>query len=287
MKKTTLEQQGSNLCIGLVDPKNPAKRHRSFSFRPYKGKTDRLLNDWYEQNKTSHKEAQLLVGKVAKHLSLVVERIGDMAFPVDKDGDSTPETLLAIMSLPIPDVLQMYTYLRLQTLGSDFHSAVKCKSCGHEEIKVYDLRSAELKVAESEVEISFWYDLQDPIPSVLDQGREIRSIKIRPAPFATLMSSNFNSKTSTLDSLLLQESVTSINEKEKGGRPYRLQQQEIDEMSKRDLTAISVAYEDLSGGLNLAVIAPCSKCQSPVIDLLNWTYESFFEQSPLLATKKL
>ena len=216
--------------------------------------------------------------QTAKFLSLIVARAGDKDLPINDDGDSPAAGELAIHKWHFSDVLYAYVFARVQSLGPQLEASVSCpmRSCGFSGRGQFDLGTLEVRSAEKSEELFTWIDIKRPFP-LRDGNGMCRSVRVGPVTWASMtrpgvMSGNM----STIALASLQDSIGAINRKDE---PYTLFESELDEMEKIDRVRIDKMAARVQAGVELSTDIPCPKCNAPITNPLDWTFDFFFGES--------
>lgn len=284
MKVYKVSELKNHLPIGIKD--EHGKWHREFSLRPYKGKIDRLLALWdKEQDSLRDKDRrQYELKKVAKHIALMLDRVGDLTFPTDKDGNATPSTELAVLGMNLVDVMYLYIFLRIKALGNELHIPFVCPNCGHETVLGVDLSQIDVHVPDNPDKAAFWVKLNNPLKV---EDTVINSIYIEPMKYASLAHHSNLTVNNSMDLFALQETVCKVNEHQNGGVPYRLSNRDLDELDKKDILHLTLEASKAKVGPEPVVDVECPKCNHETKDILDWSHTFFFEQSFLLTASNL
>jgi hypothetical protein len=282
MKKTTLGELGPQLPIGQLVGN---KFEKEFVLKPYKAKIDRLIGLWKQtQMKTyNSNDAQLGAKIVPKFLSLICERVGTKTMPVTDKGDSTAEAELWVSKWPMSDVLYMYIYTRVVALDPMLKVPAACGTMGCDfkaNSAEFDLRTLEVRYSETINDTFEWVKLTTPIKN-RDGSLTIREVRVEPVSWLTVVNRGAPSSVSSpFSTFALRESIKAINKGEsKDGTSYTLIEDEMDELSKRDLIKLDQVCGDLSLGIDITTKIDCPKCGTPMLNLLDWDFESFFDLS--------
>jgi hypothetical protein len=277
MIKTTIRDNKNNLPIGIL---SDGKRHKEFSLRPSTGRIDKQLAIWDDANSDvrDRDRQKFEFRKVAKHLSLLLERVGGISFPLDKDGNAAPESELRVMQMPFSDVLYAYTFARIKALGEKIHLPFICPHCKHQSVIGVDLQDIDVFVPESEDEVSFWVDLRRPLTLSNDSGIA-KAFKITPLPFSALINGGFNGKINqSIDLLTLQASIVAARTQH-GDKPYTLLDADLDNLDRFDILTLSMEADKKMAGPRVVLDVTCPKCGKEAQDILDWSYTFFFDLS--------
>lgn len=277
MKIYTLEELGANLPIGSL---SGGKLEKSFEIRPFKTKIDRHLATWVRNNQGKHSELILEACKVPKLLSMLCSSKGKQAFTVTDKGDSTAEAEANIYKWHYGDVLYMWLYARVQSVGKMLTYPVACPNAGctysvHDAL--FDLSQTEINVLEDPSELYQWVKLRDPFV-LRDNKTILKSVKLGPVAWSTFTKPGvLDSEVGAFDVTSLRDSICAINENDQ--QKYNMLDSEIDEFSKFDFVTINQKASETSAGPSMQTTIKCPLCNFPITNLLQWTYESFFEDS--------
>lgn len=277
MKKITQAELGMSLPIGIRKGKTLQK---DFSLRPYKAKHDRFLAAFREAN-----HGKSMAYLVAKFLSIIVERAGHQSYALTKEGDSTAEDVLRFQHWPDGDVLYAYLVARIQSVGKWMNIPYACgvSTCGQVGTFKADLTSTEVEVLETVDEIEQWIEL--PNGFRLRDNTTVPKIKLRPMAFNVRTFPG--ASTARIDEItpdILREVVVGVEGKQ--GR-YNLTNEEIDEIPKADMLAINRLAGRISAGPLFVTRFNCPKCNAPILNEMNWSFDHFFDSSVPDSTLKL
>lgn len=275
MRATTLGELGASLPIGVVDGKVLKK---DFTLRPYKSWVDRTLGLWREANQGKH-----IALLVAKYMSLVVESAGGVTYPLTTERDSLPAQEFAFHGWWYADVMYAYLYSRVQTVGSKIAVPYSCPMrtasgparCDAAGIKIADLNSIEVDVAESPSELEVWVDLTRGFQ--LRKGQTCKKLKLRPIKFRAQMLAG--SGAVGVDSVgynHFRDAVCAVDCIE---GEYVLIDQEIDEIEKIDTLRVDRQANKVAAGASLRTHLDCPKCGAKIVNALDWDFDSFFDSS--------
>lgn len=275
MRTTTLGELGAQLPIGRP---NGEKLDKGFKLRTFKSRIERHLGVWEESNRNTLDPGQLLSMKVAKLLSMLVEEIGGKAISVAEDGSSTAEGELSVHNWYFSDVMYLYLFARVQSLGPELEHPVAC-SAGKCDFKTdsakFDLSTVDVRVADSPKDLSVWVPLKRPFK--VRNDIVLNQVKIEPLRWSTMAKPGvLGGSTMTITQESLQDCICAINGDDK---EFRLLPTEMDEMEKIDRVRINRFANKVAAGIDLETNLTCPKCGTVISNPLNWTYDYFFDAS--------
>ncbi len=276
MKTIPVRELKNNLPIGIL---SDGKRHCDFTLRPYTGIIDRQLAMWSQENSDVQEKdrAKFEFRKIAKHLSLLLERVGEVSFPLDAKGQGTAEAELRVLQMALPDVLYAYIVARIKALGEHFDLPFTCPHCKAVSKIRFDLNDIEVKVPETEDEISFWVDLKTPIP-VGDRSLA-RALKISPLTLSSVVSGGYGGKVNNAMDLVAIQSAVTAARVQSGDIPFQMSDAEVDKLTKLDILHLTRETNLRMSGPNVVLDITCPKCGAESSDILDWSYTFFFELS--------
>jgi len=284
MKITTVRELGAQLPVGF--PQQDGTLAKAFTLRPYKSRIDRHIGLWEEANRDQFgtDQGMQLAMKVAKFVSLIVESVGGKQLTLTEDGNSPEEREVEIAQWAFADVLYVYFYARLNSLGDQMSVDVACPSCNREytgdDSLVFDLRDADVRLIEKPSEMDFWYKMKRPF-RLRDKKTVCEQVRIAPMRWVTMQQPGVlsGSAMGQLGYRMLADCICGINGN--ASQPYDFTDHEMDEMEKIDRVAIDKLAERVGGGLDLRVTVKCDNkdCQQPITNPLNWTWDHFFGES--------
>jgi hypothetical protein len=289
MKMITVRELGAQLPVGFPQPDGSLAK--AFTLRPYKSRIDRHIGHWEEANRDQFgsDQGKALAMKVAKFVSLIVESVGGKPLALTEDGDSPEERQVEIAQWAFADVLYVYFFARINSLGEQLSVDAACSACGTQytgdNSLIFDLREADVRLVEKVEEMDLWYEVRKPF-RLRDKKTMCKSVRIAPMRWVTMMQPGVlsGSAMGQLGYRMLADSICGVNND--GSAPYDFTDQEMDEVEKIDRVAIDRLAEQVGGGLSLRTVVTCDKkdCAQPISNPLNWSWDHFFGESVPLAT---
>ena len=278
MKVVTIAERGLQLPVGAV--KQDGTLDQGFTLRPYKSRIDRHLGHWRQTNAPSYGDdlGQLFAHMVAKFVSLILESAAGRAVPLDAEGNSTPDAELAVLQWPMSDVFYVYMMARISSLGKDLVAGATCPnpSCNWFGNLTYDLNTLDVKCLESSKDLETWVELKKPFQG--RDGKTIKSVRVGPCRGGALTKPGvLQSKMNELEYYTLMDAIYGINGD--GATPYTFTENELDEMERIDRTRINIISDRCSAGFDFKTVSKCPKCDSAIINPLDWTFDHFFGDS--------
>lgn len=257
------------------------KLEKQFSLRPYKARIDRHLNIYREAN-----EGKSLAYLAGKFLSLIVESAGGVSYPLLENGDSTPETEFRIHDWHFADAIYVYIYARIVNISELIEVPYRCHRCKTAGILKADLWTTDVKVMDSADEMHVWVDLQDGV-KITDTGKVSKKIKLQPVKYRALFAAGASqADINSLSYAQLREAIVEVDGAPAG---YVLRDEEIDEITKRDMLRIDRQAGAVSAGPDMRTTVECPKeaCGVKIRDALNWAFDPFFDTSvPYVALQR-
>ncbi len=278
MKKITVSECGYKLPIGVLST-NGKGLVRDFTLRPYKSSVDRHIADWVETNESKYsRPGTLIAARVSKFVSLICSQVGDVAWALDKDKNSTPEQELAVYGMWYADVMYVYFMARIASLGKDYEYPYICpdkKCAANKGSKItFDLSTADVDILEPNDPLQKWVELKFPFKN--RAGRLVKKFRIEPARWHITLQPDFYGKSADgVSYTILQDCVRGIDGQD--GR-YELTTDEIDEINHADVINIDRQTKSLAPGIDLQTKIECI-CGRLIVNPLNWTPDFFFGSS--------
>lgn len=273
MRMTTIGEWGARFPIGIPVDGGLLK---TFELRPFKAKHDRFLGIWKEANDGKYSEGQFIAALVAKVVSMICDRVGSVSMPVTVDGDSPDVSELKVYDWHFADVMYLYFFSRIKSLGSQMKVSLRCPNvpCMYSGEASFDLNEADVRVAETPDELRYKYKLEEPI-LLRDKETRASEVTLAPIKWSTMTKPGVvGGSIGSVDLASLQDSIVEVN-----GQGYLLAQPEIDELSKLDFVRINQKSEDASAGIDLRTKVCCPECGFLIQNPLDWSYDYFFGRS--------
>jgi hypothetical protein len=270
MQTTTVGELGPKLPIGFL---KDGVLDKEFDVRPYIARIDRHLNLWREANEGKH------IGYlVAKFVSMITSKVQGTAWVLTPDGDSSLELEYQVHEWWNADVMYIYFWSRIAALGEKCEVPYACLStkCGDTGFLTTDLKSTEVVTLDNVKELENVIALTDGF-TLRDKKTKVRSLRVQPIKFrAITLPGTGTEGAEGMGYNHLREAVVGVGELREH---YALADDEIDQISKKDMLLINVKAGKVNAGLKLKTTVNCPKCDRPIVDALDWSFETFFGSS--------
>jgi len=266
IKTVLMKDQGARLPLGVEGPDGSFRK--DISVRPWRMKEERELGALRDQNKDAN---------VAQYVSMV---LGSMCTRLGLHDFEQPQMKLqqkqlAVGQMFIGDVFYAYVHLRLQTLGPELLLNLTCPGCQNKiENFAADLNTVEVQTCEKLADACWEYHLHSPITI---RGKEVTDLVMGPARWNALEMLK-GGGIGTAKPAMIQASVHALGTIEDSHQAV-ITEAELDEMSKRDIEALTKLIDKHSIGPNMAVEGKCGKCGRPFRLPIDWGYDGFFGDS--------
>lgn len=255
-----LKELGAHLPLGILDSGSYV---RDIALRPWRMAEERELGRIRDANKDAN-----IATFVSLVLSVMCTRLGPHDF-----GNMKPEQRRVIIGqMFMGDVLYVYVWLRVQTMGNMLDLNLTCASCGHKFPFKADLETVEVETAETEDAASWTYKLRDPFKI---RDRMADAIRMGPTRWNALemMDGRGGMNTGAAKAGIIQGCFRGLADDDK---PMVIGDSELDDMSKWDLEHLTTEIDDYSIGPNMAVEGKCPRCNRDFRTSMDWGYDSFF-----------
>lgn len=283
MKRNTLAGLGQLLPIGITGP--GGSRHRDFVLKPYRMKEERAINAIQARNQSGK---PVTFGRfVTQVLSVLCDRIAG----VDLSSLKTEaERVLFFNNLYMGDVQYIWIHARLAALGPMELFHIKCGACRYMMEVTTDLSTLDVnevgfneKGEPQAVESDLFKDvtLSD---GIMFQGELRKQIKLQAPKWGGFDAGDPNNYSDIMFSLIQNSivGVEGIEQSEFAPLPDAV----LDEMTKRDMEAISEAFNSEPPGPLMGVEIECPRCRTDNRAPIDWSYNHFFSSSSLPPAKK-
>ena len=263
--KTTLEAQGPRLPLGTVAGEGLSKE---LAVRPWRMKEERELGALRDANQNAN-----MAEYVSMVLSAMCTKIG--SHELDDPKMKPEQKRLAIGQMFTPDVFYAYVYLRTQALGPELALNVTCPRCAQKVPKfVADLSSVEVTTADTLGEACWEYHLLNPITV---RGKKVGTFVLGPTRWNALEMMK-GAGIGMAKPAMIKASIHAVGSKEDGEQVV-LTETDLDELTKRDIEAMTSQIDNHSLGPNMAVEGKCPSCSFDFKLPIDWGYDSFFGDS--------
>lgn len=264
-KIVLLEDLGPCLPIGVLEGASLAK---DMDAKAWKMKHERALGEM----RSKHKDAN-----VAQYVGMVLSTMYNNLGFFDFTNMSPSDRRGRIGRMFMGDVFYAYMWLRCQALGDVFVVHVTCPHCGFKYQLKADLKTVEVTCADSIEAVKWRYDLLDPF---VIQDQEITYFEMGPCKWRTLEAGFCGGALNigAAKAMIIRGSIWKAPELTKGA----LSEEDLDEMTKRDLEAMTAAIDSHHVGPDMSIEDSCKRCNSDFKASIDWGYDSFFSNSSRL-----
>lgn len=266
IKKTTLGEQGPTLPLGVLGP--DALYHKDLAVKPWRMKEERELGALRDANKDSN---------MARYVSMILgsmcTKIGTHEFGDSAVADAAKQ--LAIGQMFTPDVFYSYIWLRIQAMGPELVLSLKCPKCPHKiDNYVANLASVEVNVVEKLADACWEYKLQHPVNV---RSAEVTHFVLGPTRWNALEMMK-GSGVGAAKPAMIKASIHAIGTLE-ANKEMVLTEGDLDELTKRDIEAMTRLIDKHSIGPNMSIEGKCPACSHEFRMAIDWGYDSFFGDS--------
>ncbi len=258
IKETTLKALGQSLPIGLEDG-----APRAFSFKRWNLRKEKELGEIRKKLPGSN---------LGDWVSIL---IGEMATQVGTHNLTSlndAERRLLVSQMWMQDVLYAYFCLRYWALGNIMKIKMECPFHDFEFTWPGDLNTMKVRTVEKIEDLYWSMELEDPFTL---RSMECKTLSLGPVKWSAVEQAELGRRVNhgKLKAVMVQASIREIN-----GEPIAVAENELDEMSKRDLERLVAEIDDHACGpdLSLDVRCPDKKCDRRFVTSLDWSYDTFF-----------
>jgi hypothetical protein len=268
--RTTMGEWGPKMPIGILD--SDGRLHKDIVTKRWKTRDDRELG------KKIAPDAGLV-----EYVPLVVANMCSRLGPHNMDELDSAEKIVVLSTMYMADVFYVYTYLRMQTMGTRLNLHVDCprRGCGVNFPYTGDLKSIDV-VAVDEVDAILWrYQLEEPIAI---RHKTVTHVQMAYPKWSVMEHARGIQSEAEIKALAIQGAIVGLNDEQV---PVALSLSEIDELSKPD-------FEGLQESINQNFLGPKmgleGKCSPAVCTKfmrgghefnlpIDWAYRNFFGAS--------
>lgn len=260
--RVKLTEQGPFLPI----PTPEGKRLEIGHFTRWNLRKEKELGELRKQN------SELNLGE---WISMLLGEMCSTIGPHDLRKMSQPERQLFVSQLSMPDVLYVYFWLRYCSLGPELRINMECPFHDYKFWWTGDLRTLIVRVPH-DFESACWdFEAKDGVEL---RGKEVRRFRCGPPVWGDIEAAGLGRRINAgkLKAAMIRASVREIE-----GEAIALSDEELDEMTKRDVERMIYLVDENSMGPDLKLEARCDspKCERDFVTSLDWSYESFFSTS--------
>lgn len=259
---TTLAERGPVLPIGIAG--TSGQLLRDITTRPWKTKDERALG-------RMKKPKMSMAVYVATVVGYMCSRLGPHEWPQDKP---IPERVVAINQMYMGDVFFAYVWLRREVIGNELHMNITCPGCGKGFKFEGDLGSTQVQCVHDLNGLDWTYTLKDPITI---RKKEVTSFRLRAPKWGALNlpeGEALNEATAKITTI--RSSIVGIND---DANEVQLNDDEMDELTKRDLEGIADKLGNDYVGPRMVVEGECPRCDAAFKQMIDWSYDAFFTSS--------
>lgn len=260
VKTCTLAELGPSMPFGVIG--HDEQLHKHLECRRWRGKEEREVA-------RIRREGTRKGNTVSAMLAYMYTRVGPHDF-----GAKEPEKCQALLGPMLRgDVMYMYLWLRRQCIGDEMGMNLTCLHCGFQVPWRGQLDTVEVKTANNLQALLWDYALQDPF---LLRGGEAKTLHMGPSHWGVFEQAARKAVTDADAGIgameLIQDAVRGVEDKPS----VALTSGELDEMSKRDIEALSTEIDEREIGPDLSVKETCPRCFCQFTTSIDWGYASFF-----------
>lgn len=265
-----LSEVGPQLPIGLA-PKGGTP-DKALEVKRFSLKEERALGSLREANKTAN-----LPTYVAMILGEMCARLGPHVLgPMDPVARR-----VAIGQMAMGDVFYAYVWLRVQAMGEQLKLNIKCPHCNHEQPFVGDLRTMEVVTLERPDDGRWTYKLKAPMQI---RGKDVTGFQCDLIKWTAVQGADATgANVGAAKAAMIRGAISGLITADGKVENQQLADGELDEMSKRDVEAMTRLIDLNSTGPVMSVEDICkqARCRKDIKVSIDWGYDSFFADSSL------
>lgn len=259
----TMAERGPVLPVGIKTPSGDLAR--DLVARPWKTKDERALGRLKKPNMS-------MAGYVATLIGYMFARVGVHEW--QQDSPPLPERLVVINQMYMGDVFYAYMWLRREVIGNELHMNVECPSCKKGFRFEGDLGSTMVQCVHDEHGLNQTYTLKNPIEV---RKKNVTMFRMRPPRWGALSLKEGEAlNEATAKIATIRSSIVGLND---DPNEITLTDDELDELSKKDLEGVSALLNTDYLGPRMVVEGDCPRCEAPFKQMIDWSYGGFFTSS--------
>lgn len=266
----TLRDWGVQLPVGFL---HGSELHRGLAFRPWRGRTDRELEELRATLKGGVSQPEWMVHV----LSRMVTRFGPYDFDALDDGMRR----LVLTQAWVADVMFAILTLRVSALGSIVRFDFQCGACGHKWRAPIDLDDMELKVPANPGALARTHELRDGI----EIGDKVYHRLVLDPPRWSALLSPAAKKTVEIDATaaLVVGSIRHALPDTEDGASVQVTRDAAEDMTKWDWERLQKRINDdhLGPQLDMVSICPNPRCEHENHHGLDWSWQFLFKSASL------
>lgn len=259
--KTSTLRERPLLPIGVKEGGEVA---RDIAVRPWRLQEERELGELRSEARDANTSQYAAIV-----LAAMCTRLGPWQF----SDIELPSRRVHISGLTMPDVFFAYIYLRVKAMGPGFKLVITCSRCEHEFPLVVNLEDVEVRYVDDPEQVYWEYDLASPL---VIREKEISKFRMGPTRWGSMEQTPAGLlNLGVAKSQILNGSLYGFP----GADDMVLAEHELDQLSKRDIEALTVLIDETSLGPDMSVEDKCPRCKGKVRESIDWSYETFFGTS--------
>ena len=269
---TTLLEFGPSLPVITRDKDKRFIKDRSFTFVEWNMELEEEISEIQKKEKNTG----LFVNKM---LCKLLDTICGEPFQELSEGEQQSR----ISSLEFPNIMYMYTYLRVDELGNILKTdPVTCPRCGKlNENFAIDLNTLEIHVKDEEHIREVDYELYKPIS--YKENKLITNLKLDVSKWKVLEGDNIGPDLSSgkFKRCLLEGAI--IGAKDESGPIDSILDVRaiVKKIQKKDIECCIKTVIENNSGCDMGAQGTCIHCKADFYKLLDWKYDRFFDSSSL------
>lgn len=273
MDNRNLENKNSKDNVVLLkDLKNnmpipmPGKPSQEFSFINWTMKQEKSIANMKKET-----------GMMGKFVSAVICYMLDTLYGEDFKNKTKDEKIVFINQQDMPNIMYLWVYLRLETLGDEIKLDVICPSCGrNNKDRTFTLNTMDITTKSINDSRISSYKLIKPF---MFNDERIETLDINITKWEAMESAKDEVATNEglLKELIFKNSIIGVNKSEDFIDIESL----IENLHKIDIESLSNAISKHNGGPALTLSDKCVFCGAEYFRFLNWSYDYFFAASSL------
>lgn len=264
--KTTLRELGNKLPIEIKN-----KKDQFFKFKNWGMEEEKAIAKLKSDNPN-----------MGRFISKLMYLLLDTLHGEDFGGQEEKNKILIINQMPMANILYMFIYLRFDQLSEDIAMGFHCPNC-QKLIKnwVADLGDLDVDCKINDWEETVTYKLKKPI--TLSKGDQlIDNLKLSVAKWDAM--ERADEKVATNDAIRQEHQLRSCLKGSEGFEGFLDPLEVINKLRKIDLEYIQKTISDHNAGPSIQAEVQCDRCQHKYLQMIDWSYDSFFGASSLPQT---
>lgn len=264
-KRVELGKLGPRLPLGVVGTDGSVSK--DLACKPWRGREEREV----AKLKKGAKESGDFVTRL---LAFMFTQVG----PHDFANMEEPAKRAVISSMYMGDVIFMYVWLRVQTVGKSLRMTLTCPHCSFDFPFDADLETVEVRTADALDQVKWSYELKVPFEM---RGQKAKGLDLSPMRWQS-MESSIKAAYETGDTdanNAKMEVIQSCVQRITGREDMVLIEQDYDDMMKVDIEKLATRIDEQEIGPDMSLREKCPRCERKFVTTLDWGYASFFGDS--------